>query len=95
MKSKRKRQSPKGKRIASKEHPKTVGRKVSKIVRWTTPDVTAILQRVNAGSISPEAAADHLGTKPYYVKVRAGWLREHGSAAEPEGRGRGKGKRKK
>ncbi len=93
MKRTRKHRSPKGKRTATKGHPKTVERKESKVVRWTNSDVTTVLTRVNAGSMTAEAAADQLGTKPYYVAVRAKWLKQFGSAAEPEDRG--KGNRKK
>ena len=62
-------------------------------VSWTSPNVVKVLERVNDGSSSVEAAAGKLGTKSHYVGVRAGWLKSHGTAAEPAERG-GKGKQK-
>ena len=73
-----------GKRNDKKASEKQVAKRKS--VSWVAPETIKILERVNAGSVTPEAAANQLGTKPYYVGVRSGWLKQFGSAAEPADR---------
>ncbi len=67
-----------------------------KSVSWASSDVVTILAKVNDGSLSVDAAAEKLRTKPYYVGVRSGWLKQFGTAAEPKETGAlGKGAKKK
>jgi hypothetical protein len=63
-----------------------VGIESKKVVKWTDPQVVGILQQVVRGELTAASAAEKIGTRPHYVRVRADWLAKYGAPVEPEHR---------